>query len=106
MSTKYAIVNVFGRQMKVSEGDTITANYMSAAVGEKVAFPEVLLVNTGSDLKVGAPTLEGARVIATIEKHTRGEKILIMKYLNKNKLKKTQGHRQPFTVLKINTIEA
>ena len=104
MSTKYAIVNVFGRQFRVSEGDKITANYLDAEVGAKLQFPEVMLISTGTELKVGAPTVAGATMTATIEAHTRGDKILIMKYLKKNKQKKTQGHRQPLTVLKVLSI--
>lgn len=105
MSTKYAIVNVFGRQFKVKEGDKIQANYFASDVGAQVSFSDVYMLNTGSNFKVGAPTVAGAKVTATVSAHTRADKVLVFKYLNKNHLKKTQGHRQPYTVLTINKIE-
>jgi large subunit ribosomal protein L21 len=105
VSTKYAVVKVFGRQFKVKEGDKIQANYTAGDVGTKVTFSDVLMLNTGADLKVGAPLLSGAKVTATIQGQIRGEKILVFKYLRKNKLKKTRGHRQPYTVLTIDSIE-
>lgn len=106
MSTKFAIVNVFGRQFTVREGDKIQANYFEGEVGSSLSFPEVLLVNTGADVKVGAPFVSGAKVTALVGEHTRAEKVLVFKYLRKNKSKKMRGHRQPYTTLTIQSIEA
>jgi large subunit ribosomal protein L21 len=105
VSTKYAIVNVFGRQFKVKEGDKIQANYYASDVGAQVSFSDVYMLNNGGSFKVGAPTVAGAKVTATVAAHTRADKVLVFKYLNKNHLKKTQGHRQPYTVLTIDKIE-
>lgn len=106
MSKKFAIVNVFGRQFKVAEGDKINANFVEAAKpGEKFTFSEVLMLNNGSDLKVGAPHLEGAKVTAEVVAHGREDKVIVFKYLRKNKSKKMHGHRQPFTTLSITSIE-
>ncbi len=105
MSTKYAVVKVFGRQFNVKEGDKIQASFTEGEVGKKITFSDVLALNTGAGLKVGAPLLSGVKVTATIQAQTRGEKILVLKYLRKNKLKKIRGHRQPYTVLTIDSIE-
>ena len=105
MSTKYAVVNVFGRQYRVKEGEKIQANFTAGEVGSKLTFSEVLMVNSGDTSKVGSPLVSGAKVTATIQGQIRGEKILVFKYLRKNKLKKTRGHRQPYTVLTIDKIE-
>ena len=105
MSTKYAVVNVFGRQFKVKEGEKIQASYTKGEIGSKVVLSEVLMLNTGSDVQVGAPLLSGAKVTATIHGQIRAEKVLVFKYLRKNKLKKIRGHRQPYTLLTIDKIE-
>ena len=105
VSTKFAVVNVFGRQFKVSEGDKIEANFTEAEIGSKLTFGEVFMMNTGSGLKVGAPMVSGAMVTATVKEHTRADKILVFKYLRKNKSKKMLGHRQPHTVLTIDSIQ-
>lgn len=105
MSAKYAVVNVFGRQFKVKEGETIKAAYCEKEIGETLEFPEVLLVSSGADVKVGAPLVAGAKVTAKVAQHGRDPKILVFKYLHKNKHKKKNGHKQPFTSLSIEKIE-
>ncbi|MES2614037.1 MAG: 50S ribosomal protein L21 [Bdellovibrionota bacterium] len=104
--SKFAIVNIFGRQFKVAEGDKINASFVESAVaGTKFTFPEVLMLNNGDNLKVGAPLVTGAKVTAEFVQHGREDKIIVFKYLRKNKSKKMRGHRQPFTTLSITGIE-
>jgi large subunit ribosomal protein L21 len=103
--TKFAIVNVFGRQFKVAEGDKINANFVNAEPGEKLTFSEVLMLNKDGNLNVGAPLINGAKVTAEVVAHGREDKIIVFKYLRKNKSKKMRGHRQPFTTLSITGIE-
>lgn len=106
MSNKnYAVVKIFGRQYKVAEGDKIKANFIHAEVGESLPFSEVLVINKGGELKIGEPHLSGAKVTATVVAHGRDDKILVFKYLRKNKSKKMHGHRQDFTTLSITSIE-
>jgi large subunit ribosomal protein L21 len=103
---KFAIVNVFGRQFKVAEGDKIQANFLETAkAGEKLTFSEVLMLNNAGNLKVGAPLVKGAKVTAEVVAHGREDKVIVFKYLRKNKSKKMHGHRQPFTTLSITNIE-
>ena len=106
MSNKnYAVVKIFGRQYKVSEGEKIKANFINAEVGTTMPFSEVLMINTGGQLKIGEPQINGAKVTATVVSHGREDKILVFKYLRKNKSKKMHGHRQDFTTLSITSIE-
>ena len=102
---KFAIVNIFGRQFKVAEGDKIKASLTEANSGEKITFSEVLMLNSGKGLKVGSPTVSGAKVVAEVVEHGRDDKVIVFKYLKKNKSKKMRGHRQPFTMLSITSIE-
>jgi large subunit ribosomal protein L21 len=103
--SNFAVVNVFGRQFKVAEGDKIHANLVSANPGEKITFSEVLMLNKNGNLNVGAPHVNGAKVVAEVVSHGREDKIIVFKYLRKNKSKKMRGHRQPFTTLSITSIE-
>ena len=106
MSNKnYAIVKIFGRQYKVAEGEKIKANFIEAEVGTSIPFSEVLMINSGGELKIGQPHLNTAKVTAQVVAHGREDKILVFKYLRKNKSKKMHGHRQDFTNLSITSIE-
>ena len=101
---KYAIVEISGRQYKVSEGAQISTDLIHQDPGASVEFNTVFMVKDGQDYKFGAPNLKGAKVVATVEKHARKDKILVLKYLRKNHSKKLHGHRQDFSVLKIESI--
>jgi large subunit ribosomal protein L21 len=105
VTTKYAIVKAYGQQFKVQEGDKIQANFVDCEAGTKLSLTDVVLVANGGTVTVGQPHVAGAKVSATVHSHTRGEKILVFKYLRKNKHKKTQGHRQPYSILSIDKIE-
>ena len=102
----YAIIKTGGKQYKVSEGDVITVEKLAAAVGEVVTFDEVLTVVNDADVKVGKPVVEGAKVTGKVEAQGKGKKIRIFKYKAKSNYRKRQGHRQPFTKVVIEKIEA
>ena len=104
-NNNYAVVKIFGRQYKVSEGQRIKANFIDAEVGTSMPFSEVLMLNKGGQLKVGQPQVDGAKVTVQVVAHGREDKILVFKYLRKNKSKKMHGHRQDFTTLSITSIE-
>lgn len=105
MSNKYAIVNIYGRQYKVCEGDKIRSAFNNQDVGASVSFSDVYLLSDQGAIKVGQPTLTGGVVKAKVAEHVRDAKVLVFKYLRKNKSKKLRGHRQPYTVLEIQSIE-
>ncbi len=95
-----AIIVTGGKQYYVSEGDTIYVEKLPNEVGSDVEFTEVLYV----DGKSGNPTVKGAKVIGTVEKHGRQKKIVVFKYRPKKKYRKKQGHRQPYTKVTIKSI--
>jgi large subunit ribosomal protein L21 len=105
MNTNYAVVNIFGRQFKVSVGDKVKANFVDADIGTTLPFSEVLMLNQAEELKIGAPYVSGAKVTAEVLNHGREDKILVFKYLRKHKSKKMYGHKQPYTMLSIKAIE-
>ena len=101
----YAIIATGGKQYKVSEGDIITIEKLGIEAGEKVTFDQVLAVS-GDDLKIGNPTVDGATVDATVVKEGRGKKVIVYKYKRKTGYHKKNGHRQPYTQVKIEKINA
>lgn len=101
----YAIIKTGGKQYKVSEGDVIRVEKLAANEGEEVVFDQVLTV-VGDDVKVGKPLVEGAKVTGKVEAQGKEKKILVFKYKAKSNYRKRQGHRQPFTKVVIEKIEA
>ena len=102
----YAIIETGGKQIRVEEGATIFVEKLAANEGDAVVFDKVLLVG-GEETKVGAPYVEGAKVNAEVEKQGKGKKITIIKYKpKKGSTRRKQGHRQPYTKVVIESIEA
>lgn len=102
----YAIFKTGGKQYRVTEGDSITVEKLEAAEGDTVTFEEVLTVVNDADVKIGTPTVTGAKITAKVEKQDKAKKILIFKYKAKSNYRRRQGHRQPYTKIKIEKIEA
>ncbi|MBR2518370.1 MAG: 50S ribosomal protein L21 [Selenomonadaceae bacterium] len=101
----YAIIKTGGKQYKVAEGSEVIVEKLDAAEGDKVTFEEVLALGEGSELKIGRPFVKGAKVTASVVKVGKGPKIRILKYRHKTNYRRRQGHRQPFTKVKIEKIE-
>ena len=101
----YAIIQTGGKQYRVSEGDVLSIEKLTAAEGEEVVFDQVLTVVSDGDIKIGKPVVEGAKVTAKVVEHGKGEKILVFKYKAKSNYRKRQGHRQPYTKVEISKIE-
>ncbi len=95
-----AIIKTGGKQYRVEAGEEIFIEKLNAEAGETVTFDEVVMVGD----KVGTPLVEGASVEAEVVKHGKGKKIRIFKYVAKNDSRKRQGHRQPYTKVKITKI--
>lgn len=102
----YAIVETGGKQFKVSEGDTIYVEKLEGEVGSSITLDKVHLIQNDGSVRVGTPTVEGAKVVAKILEHGRGKKIIVFKYKAKKNYHKKQGHRQPYTKLTIESIQA
>ena len=102
----YAILVTGGKQYKVSEGDVIYVEKLGVEDGATVTFDQVLAVGEGADLKVGAPYVEGATVVGTADKTGKQKKINIFKMKPKKGYRKRQGHRQPYTKVTVNALNA
>lgn len=108
---EFAIIQTGGKQYVVAEGDTVRIEklkgpltgkgYATYAVGDKVVFDHVLLVDNGSDTTVGMPFIDGAKVSAEVTKVSRAPKVTVIKYKAKSNYFKKRGHRQPFFEVKI-----
>ena len=103
----YAVIETGGRQHRVRVGDVVRVDRLAAETGSAVVFDRVLLVGSGSDVQVGSPTIDGAQVKASVVEHDRAKKILIYTYKRRqNSNRKQGGHRQAYTAVKIEAIEA
>jgi len=102
----YAIIKTGGKQYKVSEGDAVYIEKLDAAEGDSVTFETVLSVVDGDTVKIGTPTVEGAKVTAKVEKNGKDKKIRVFKYKAKSNYRRRMGHRQPFTKVVIEKISA
>ncbi|MGE7622836.1 50S ribosomal protein L21 [Viridibacillus sp. NPDC093762] len=101
----YAIIETGGKQIKVEAGQEIYVEKLNAEDGEVVTFDKVLFVG-GEAVKVGAPFVAGATVTAKVEKHGRQKKIVVFKLKAKKNYRRKQGHRQPYTKLVVEAINA
>lgn len=101
----YAIVKTGGKQYRVESGDTIHVDRLEAAVGDKVTLDEVLLVG-GGDVKVGEPRVADAQVLGTVVSQERDRKIRVFKYKRRKHYRRTRGHRQSLTTLRIEEVRA
>ena len=101
----YAIIKTGGKQYKVAEGDEVIVEKLEVGEGEKVTFEEVLTIVDGDDVKIGQPTVSGAKVTGSVVKNGKGPKIRIFKFKHKTNYRRRAGHRQPFTKVKIEKIE-
>ena len=101
---KIAVIKTGGKQYKVKEGEILTVEKLSAEAGKKVKFDTLLIAETdGSTMELGQPSL-GEKVEAEVLEEGKGKKVLVVKYKNKTRYKKSVGHRQEFTKVKISTI--
>ena len=100
----FAVVQSGGKQYKVSENDVISVEKLDNAVGDKVKL-DVLLISDNGNVVAGSPIVQGAVCEAEVVAHGKGDKIIVFKYKPKKNERKKQGHRQPFTQLKILSIK-
>ncbi|MCX7826884.1 MAG: 50S ribosomal protein L21 [Verrucomicrobiae bacterium] len=100
----YAVVETGGKQYRVAAGDTLHVEMLPVEKGQEYAFEKVLLVADGDKLSVGRPTVAGAKVVADVLDHVRGEKVIAFKMRRREGYHRTIGHRQELTVVKIKNI--
>ena len=99
----YAIIQSGGKQFRVNEGEVVQVPSLTAQVGDTVEF-EALVTGNGDDIQVGAPLLDGVRVSGTVVEQGRGKKVIVFKMKRRKQYKKTHGHRQNFTAVKIDSV--
>jgi large subunit ribosomal protein L21 len=99
----YAVIRTGGKQYKVEEGDILRVEKIEAEKGDKVTFDDVLLIG-GDDYAIGSPTVKGAQVSASVVRQFRDKKIIVFKMKRRKRYRKTQGHRQYLTEVRITQI--
>jgi large subunit ribosomal protein L21 len=102
----YAIVEIAGQQFKVQKDQRVFVHRLEAAEGDKLTFDRVLLVDNDGKINVGAPAIEGASVNASVNRHVKGDKVIIFKKKRRKGYRVKNGHRQSFTEITINSIKA
>ena len=102
----YAVIETGGKQYRVQEGDVLKVEKLPVEVGSTVDFNRVLTVVKDGEVKIGRPVVEGAKVVAKVLEQAKSKKIIVFKYKAKANYRRKQGHRQPFTRVQIEKIEA
>lgn len=102
----FAIINSGGKQYKVTEGAVVKLEKIEKGIGENIIFDNVLMLKTDKEVKVGHPSIEGAKVTAEVVEQSRHKKVNIIKFRRRKHSMKRQGHRQYFTAVKITAIQA
>jgi len=97
----YAVIKTGGKQYRVANGDVITVEKLEGEAGTQLAIEPVLMLNDGKATTIGTPVVEGASVTAEVLEQTRGDKIVVFKKKRRQGYKRTHGHRQDLTVLRV-----
>jgi large subunit ribosomal protein L21 len=103
----YAIIRAGGKQYRVEQGDVVRLERLDGAVGSSITLDDVLLVSAGEgQVRVGSPRVEGASVVGTVVEQRRSAKLRIFKYKKRKHYRRTRGHRQHETAVRIDTVRA
>ena len=102
----YAVIETGGKQFRVKQGDTLNVEKLDANVGDTVTIEKVLLIEQDGAVKVGTPVIAGAKAVLKVVEHGKGEKIIVFKYKPKKNYRRKQGHRQPYTKVTVEAIQA
>ncbi len=102
----YAVVRTGGKQFRVEPGAAVRVEKLEGSVGDSVEFGEVLLVGTEGGAKIGTPLVAGAKVLGTITAQGRGPKLIIFKLKRRKGYRRKAGHRQSYTEIRVDKIEA
>ncbi|MFH1124363.1 MAG: 50S ribosomal protein L21, partial [Pseudomonadota bacterium] len=102
----YAIIKSGGKQHRVAQGQDIMLEKLQGDVGESIVFDQVLLTSDGENVKIGNPYLENVRVIGRLKRHGKSRKIVVFKFKKRKGYRRTRGHRQEYSLIKIDSIES
>jgi large subunit ribosomal protein L21 len=102
----YAVISSGGKQYKVESGGVLRVEKLPGDIGSPITFDRVLMVSDGDAVRLGTPVLDDATVQGHIVEQGKAKKIIVFKYKRRKRYRRKQGHRQPYTAIKIDTIEA
>ena len=102
----YAVVRTGGKQVRVTPGQAVRVEKLDGEVGDKIQLDEVLMLGGDGDSRIGTPLVEGAKVVGTITAQNRGDKIIIFKMKRRKGYRRKAGHRQYYTEVRVDAIEA
>jgi large subunit ribosomal protein L21 len=102
----YAIIETGGKQYRVAPGDKVLVEKLGLDEGSPVVFDKVLMVGNEDKVTVGSPLIAGATVTATVSQNGKAKKVIVFKYKNKTNQRRFRGHRQPFSTVTIDSINA
>ena len=102
----YAVIKTGGKQYRVEPGGEVKVEKLPGNVGDEIAFDKVLMTSDGETVNIGKPYLENTRVLGRVARQGRNRKILVFKYKKRKGYRRKQGHRQDFSLVRIETIEA
>jgi large subunit ribosomal protein L21 len=100
----FAIVTIAGQQFKVEEGQELFVHQLDASEGDQLSFDQVHLVDNDGSVRIGTPTVNSAKVSATVLGHVKGDKVIVFKKKRRKGYRRKNGHRQRFTQIKIDSI--
>jgi large subunit ribosomal protein L21 len=102
----YAVIQTGGKQVRVSPGEEVKLEKLPGEVGDSIAFDKVMLVSDGESVKIGKPYLENTSVVGRLTRHGKSRKVLVLKFKKRKGYRRKKGHRQPFSMVKIEDIKA
>ncbi len=100
----YAVIKTGGKQYRVAKGDEVKVEQLQGDVGDEVAFDQVLLTSNGENVEVGQPFLDNSKVVGQIIRQGKDKKIVVFKYKRRKGYRRKKGHRQSFTLVRIEDI--
>jgi large subunit ribosomal protein L21 len=101
----YAVIQTGGKQYRVTQGDDLMVEKLSGQLGDPVIFDKVLMASDGENMRVGKPYIENAKVLGRLKRQDKSKKVLVFKFKRRKGFRKTRGHRQPFSLVRIEGIE-
>ena len=102
----YAVIQTGGKQYRVAQGDDLILEKLPGQAGDAVVFDRVLMTSDGENVQVGKPYLENTKVVGRLKRQDKSKKIVVFKFKRRKGFRRTKGHRQPFSLVKIESIEA
>ena len=101
----YAVIQTGGKQYRVAPGDVVKVEKLPGKIGDSISFDKVLMTSDGDNVNLGNPYLEDSRVMGRIARHGKDRKIVVFKYKRRKGYRRKQGHRQNFTLIKVEDIK-